>query len=277
MDINNFSDSHYTIRIILKLFLVYNIIRNIEFFLLRREFKKGGLYYWPVLRLRDMHVLLRFTRILDVLCGYRSFFGMLTIASACAILLVTGIFPSIDRLLFIPVFISNLVIGYRIQLGWDGSDKLANLLNVCLFFCVCAFPTPSIEKITLVFIAAQVVLAYFTGSVSKTFSRVWRNGTAMIGIFSTTRFGNAAMLRVLMGAGKTAQVTGSWMIIMIQLALSVSILLPMNIFLILLGVGLVFHLLNNILFKLNRFVFAFLAAYPALIYIKLTFFKQGIF
>jgi hypothetical protein len=65
--------------------------------------------------------------------------------------------------------------------------------------------------------------------------------------------------------GSTWARLGSWSVLCFECGFPVALLVP-SVTLPWLAVGLLFHVANAYIFGLNRFVFAWLAAYPSLLY-----------
>lgn len=122
---------------------------------------------------------------------------------------------------------------------------------------------PTAQTLSLIYIGLQVTLSYFVAGLSKLFLPSWRSGFALKEFLLRS---NAAQPRTLF-----QRLTGSPQVL---LALSWGVILFECLFPLLwiwaplrpmfIGLGLLFHLANFYAFGLNRFVFAWLAAYPAL-------------
>lgn len=273
MKLENFYNIDFVNGLLLFFFLVYVIVRNIEFFLLKREFGKNGLFAWQALKMKQVPQHLSFIRLLDVFCKDRVFLALLAVSTVLSIAMLFIRSGQVGRILFMPVFFSNLVIGYRNRFGWDGSDKFITILNFCLLF-IFLFPGSAIiQKATLIFICAQVLLSYAVAGISKLFSKTWTKGLPLKDIFSTKMYRNEWILIFLKTIGEKGSKALVWMIILFQLLFPLSLFLPLNLFWVFIILGLLFHFINVLLLGLNRFFLAFLAAYPAVIHVKLIYFR----
>lgn len=110
---------------------------------------------------------------------------------------------------------------------------------------------PSSESIALLYIAIQLILSYLVAGIAKIVSPQWRNGQApqyflaMSGVAVTPE--QAFVL--------------AWVVLVFECLFPLAVFAPIPFLLF----GLVFHLMNVYFFGLNRFVFAWVAAYPALL------------
>jgi len=114
---------------------------------------------------------------------------------------------------------------------------------------------PSLEKACLYYIAIQLILSYFVAGIAKILNPSWRNGEALKTFLTRSGFHLAAGICVLL----------SWVILLFEILYPLSIVTPWP-FVVLGGL---FHLVNSYVFGLNRFFFAWLAGYPALLILAL--------
>lgn len=99
------------------------------------------------------------------------------------------------------------------------------------------------------YIAIQVILSYFVAGVSKLLEGEWRSGRALAVFLGRPR--------------KRGDRLVAWSIIAFEVFFPAAVLSP-RVALAFMAGGLFFHLINAYVLGLNRFVFAWLAAYPAL-------------
>jgi hypothetical protein len=125
-----------------------------------------------------------------------------------------------------------------------------------------------LQKASLVFISAQTCLAYGVAGVAKLLSPVWRSGAALALILDTSTYGSAgavAALRRHDGVGRL--LTRSVIAAEVLFGLGLVFVLPASLAWTLLAWGVAFHLANAFLMGLNTFLWAFVSAYPAIIYV----------
>lgn len=146
-----------------------------------------------------------------------------------------------------------------------GSDKMGLLVLYCLT-AAHLLPQGLGQEFALGYLAVQVVLSYFISGQVKIANAEWRAGHALRDVFDFSAYpvskrlrGLAAFPRLMRGA--------SWAVIGFELAFPLSLLwTPALLAALVLAAG--FHLANAAVFGLNRFVWAWAAAYPALIWFQ---------
>lgn len=109
-------------------------------------------------------------------------------------------------------------------------------------------------RAALIYIAVQVTLSYVVAGLAKLRNREWRQGLTL------AHFLNRPPQR--------ADFYLSWMVMLFEVFFVLSPTHP-RLALGFMLVGFVFHVLNAYVFGLNRFVFAWIAAYPALYWVTL--------
>jgi hypothetical protein len=230
------------------------------------NFRPNGLFSWNVFstQLREANrPLLR--SFLAILFGYRGvrllcFFQLF--ACVCLAVPITPI-----RFLLAPAMVAlgvRLALNFRCSYGTDGSDQVETMLLVGLISTLLLWPSPA-AAIGMWFVTGQSTLAYFTSGVSKVFSPAWRSGEAAFKIFNTYTYGSvmvAGFFRDLPSAAAPACIAMvGW-----ETIFPVILIAPLSISLSLLGIGVLFHAFNAFVMGLNKFFWAFVATYPAILY-----------
>lgn len=123
-------------------------------------------------------------------------------------------------------------------------------------------------KLGMGWIAAQSVLSYVIAGLGKARNASWWNGTAMRHLFTSS--GPYVLLKAVrnMGAQRSLCVLLGWVVVGFELVFPAVLLMPVAGKWMLLAFVLGFHLANAAVLGLNRFVWAWLATYPALLYFK---------
>lgn len=129
--------------------------------------------------------------------------------------------------------------------------------------------SPGLERTVALYIAVFVSLSYFVAGVSKLFSGQWRSGEALpcFLLYSNAACSNTFTSVLLQSRWLYM---ASWLVVIWECLFPVGLLFPSAAW-ILASLGLVFHLMNFCFFGLNRFFWAWLAAYPALLSIHHVF------
>lgn len=146
-----------------------------------------------------------------------------------------------------------------------GSDKMGLLILYCL--CLARWLPDGIgQEAAFAYLAIQVTLSYFISGQVKIMNADWRSGVALQDVFRFSAYPVSAGLRGL--ADRPRLFWGaSWAVMIFEVLFPISLLHPATL-LMALGVAAVFHLANALLFGLNRFVWAWVAAYPSLIWLQ---------
>ena len=146
-----------------------------------------------------------------------------------------------------------------------GSDKMTLLALTCL---ACAhLPTdPFWQELALAYLAVQLTLSYFVSGWIKVINPDWRSGTALADVFRYSAYPVSTRLRRLANWPHTV-FAASWAVMTLEVAFPLSLLHPWALATALTACAL-FHLSNACLFGLNRFVWAWLSAFPALIWLQ---------
>lgn len=160
-----------------------------------------------------------------------------------------------------------LVVRSRGPVG-GGSDSMFFQVQLGLFFASLGFANPLLIKIGLGWIAAQSVLSYFLAGLAKLKNAGWRNGVALQNLFSSD--GPYVLWSGVRGLAKLKSLCAllGWGAVLFELAFLAVLVLPTEGKWVFLGLGLTFHLANAVVLGLNRFVWAWTATYPALLYFQ---------
>lgn len=143
-----------------------------------------------------------------------------------------------------------------------GSDRMSLLV---LYASGLAAWFPAAREIFISYLGIQVVLSYFMAGLYKAINPNWIKGKALKEIFTNSNYPRSAAIRELAGRTSLLKIF-SYSVVILELAFPVLLFLDTNILMIGLTVAALFHLANAYFFGLNRFFWAWLAAYPALIW-----------
>ena len=146
-----------------------------------------------------------------------------------------------------------------------GSDRMGLLVLYCLTLAH-ALPAGLPQEAAFGYLAVQVVLSYFVSGQVKLVNPDWRSGAALRDVFAYSAYPVSDGLRGFARKPRL-MVAMSWAVILFELAFPASLLHP-NLLIPALIVALAFHLANACLFGLNRFVWAWLASYPSLLWLQ---------
>lgn len=223
------------------------LLQSIELFVARRIYEPGG-----------------------ALAGRGNVNLLLAVRGALSIWLLvapSGVSAHLSALFLAVLLVSSawLVIRSRGPVC-GGSDSMFFQVQLGLFLAALGFLHPTMPRLGLGWIAAQSVLSYFLAGVGKLRNSAWRDGAALQRLFASN--GPYVLwqgIRGLVQAKFLCALLG-WGIVLFELAFPAVLLMPMEGRYVFLGLALVFHLVNALVLGLNRFIWAWAATYPALLF-----------
>jgi hypothetical protein len=236
------------------------ILQTIEYLQMKPAYRDSGPWGWPSLRRDYEQFGFRLDSFFSIIFSYLGFIKLLELR------LITGIvalfFPSAT------VFGILLFTTWLIAIRWrgtfnGGSDAMTFQILLTIFVSRLFPDNQVVQKFALVYVAIQLVLSYTIAGLVKLRNEKWRSGEALQHFL---RFSNAARNRKLQSRliNSNGLSRGlSWLIIGFECAFPVAVM-NSKVCLIMLCFAFLFHLANFYFFGLNRFVFAWVAAYPAL-------------
>ena len=135
--------------------------------------------------------------------------------------------------------------------------------------CLCAahwIPSQQISEYVFSYLAIQLIASYFIAGVFKALNKDWWNGQAIKDIFLFSSFPANEALRNIAKLPITGLTITGIITVIFELAFPVALLGGQLIWIVL-ALALVFHLFTAYFFGFNRFVWAWLAAYPSLLWV----------
>ena len=147
-----------------------------------------------------------------------------------------------------------------------GSDSMFFQVQLGLLVASLGFLHPVLPKLGLGWIAAQSVLSYLLAGIAKLRNPRWRNGDALRSLLQSK--GPYVLWQCARSLAKAPLpcVMLAWSLVAFELLFPLVLILPPEARLILLSMGFAFHVLNAAILGLNRFIWAWGATYPALLY-----------
>ncbi|MEB3310206.1 MAG: hypothetical protein VKJ02_08230 [Snowella sp.] len=258
--------------IILFFALIGLIIVDLEYLLTSSIYSQQSLLTWQILRIRSEYLKSnKIAQYLDVFFDYpgiififgcRLFFSLFS-------LLILAQNSSYNLFLIFGIFILTLLVNYRNPLGQDGSDQMLNIIICILLINKLFSGNFQVREIGIFFICLQSCSSYTIAGLAKSIGNKWLEGNAVTEILSTRSYGNlyvANLLNKNLWLGKIL----TWSSIIIETIFPFVIILPNPYWSFFLAWGFLFHLFNAIVMGLNVFFLAFIATYPAIIYVHLV-------
>jgi len=239
------------------------LVASVEDLALMRVFARGGVLDWGILELQNRLTAGGWTgRWAARVFGRRGMAVTAAVRGLAAGVMVAGLpGKAVAALMLGAIYLCLLSLTLRSPYGLDGAHQMYRICVGALFLCQVVTPDSVAARACLYFIGVQAVLSYLVSGGSKLVSPSWRSGSAMIGIFSASLYGNRSFFNVLHAAPWLARLL-SWTVIMFECSMVVAPFVGARGCLILLASGVLFHVANAILMGLNGFVFAFVGTYP---------------
>ncbi|MEL6521237.1 MAG: HTTM domain-containing protein [Pseudomonadota bacterium] len=146
-----------------------------------------------------------------------------------------------------------------------GSDRMGLLILFCLSLAHW-LPEGTAREAAFGYLAVQVILSYFISGKVKITNPDWRSGRALRDVFQFSAYPVSENLRNL--ANRPSLLWGaSWAVMMFEMLFPLAMINERALMLALV-IAAVFHLANGCLFGLNRFVWAWIAAYPSILWLQ---------
>lgn len=234
-----------------------------ELQLVRGELSHGGFLDWtmignlsPRARTRPGSRLRREFRRLSS----RSFAALVVVDAAVAAALLLR--PASVALIAAAIVLQVVVLK-RHHMTIDGSDQMMLVvLAACLLGRIAADPIGVRAAVT--FLAAELVLAYLVAGISKTASSYWRTGVAFPIIAQTRMYGHPLVARLVRDRPVIGR-AASYAVFGWESLCFLALTAPRGVVVAMLVIGIGFHVGCAVVMGLNRFVWAFVAGYPALL------------
>jgi hypothetical protein len=146
-----------------------------------------------------------------------------------------------------------------------GSDRMSLLILICL--CLAhLLPAPHWREAAFGYLAVQLVLSYVLSGAVKIVNPDWRGGRALRDVFLFSAYPVSEDLRRLAEWPRLLLLM-SWCVMLFELLFPLA-LLTQPALIAGLSIAAAFHLANACLFGLNRFFWAWLAAYPSILWLQ---------
>lgn len=221
----------------------------------------------------SLELAVRLTEILLAIAFIQQSLEQLKISKQLSYLFLIRLFLSVLLLaglktewVFLALVINTLFILNRFQGPYNGgSDRMGHLIACCL--CLVHFmPTIQWQEYIFGYLAAQLILSYFIAGWVKIVNPEWRNGRALRDVFCFSVYPTSESLRGLAKRPKLLWM-GSWSVMLFEIAFPLT-LLSQPTLIAGLTIAALFHFANSCLFGFNRFFWAWLAAYPSILWLQ---------
>lgn len=236
-------------------------LQTIEFLLIRSTFSNTGIWQSQILK-TDIEIFPNFIQtLLSNLLAYDKFIYIIWLRLLLSILLFCISSPIIYSLI---IFIA-LLISLRWRGTFNGGSDYMTLIVLIAMFIASLSSNPKFQNASVYYLCFQVASSYFLAGLVKVKNKDWRTGKALKAFLQNTIYRDNKVTSYLIGSNKLLRLFG---IITIAWELSFPLaFVNYNFAIVYLSVGFLFHLANAYLLGLNRFLFIWVATYPAVLYL----------
>jgi hypothetical protein len=152
-------------------------------------------------------------------------------------------------------------------IGSNGAEQMCLITITAALLTVAARSTAAHQKVFLLFVAGQSALSYFTSGVAKLISPVWRSGQAISKISATSSYGAPWFYRMTAKSSFMGYAL-CWSVILFEILFPTALFGIEKLSLILMAIGVSFHLGCAVIMGFNDFVWAFVGTYPAVFFVS---------
>lgn len=252
-----------TVAVVLAIGLV---VTSAQLIASRALFGAGGLLDWRVVR--HWHGSTVLARILAAIVptGPGGVVGLAALRClAAAALIIVVLVEASPAVPLAAIVVANALLTLRLPAGLTGADQMANVVSLALLIGQLA-GTPGARAATLAFIGLQSCLAYATAGFAKYGQVGWHDGSFIREIFSTRALGHPTVARWMQQPGRLPALTGK-VVVIGECAFPLLLMMPSEVMIVGLCLGVVFHLAAALVMGLNTFLWVFPATYPAVIFL----------
>ena len=149
--------------------------------------------------------------------------------------------------------------------GSDGTDQASFLTQSAATVARAGGDRPALVDAALWYIASQGTLSYAVSGWAKMLGPLWRNGKALPGVLRTYTYGDQRAYQLVQRFPRAARVVGAG-VLALECLFPAAYLARGRLSGLFVGSAAVFHLANARVMGLSRFLPAFLAMHPAVLY-----------
>lgn len=235
------------------------IFQSIEYLILKKAFSEKGIWRWNEIKREFSFLPDIVQKIFNNLLNEQSFILLLSLRLAAALAFI--FFPEFVLALFL--FVSTLLISLRFRGSFNGGSDFMALIILSALTVETFFHKPGISKAVLWYIAIQSTTSYFIAGLVKIKQKSWLTGSAFKKFILSPNYNPPQFIRDL-SQNHLIALSASWLVIFFELSFPLILLQNPTTAGFWLLMGFSFHLMNFIIFGLNRFLIIWLATYPAI-------------
>jgi pimeloyl-ACP methyl ester carboxylesterase len=258
---------HETLRVIEALGAVTHLVSSLEYLIDERDRLPGGLMDRGILRPAE-RISTPVLRQLVALAARPAVTRALHVARVAAAAALLAPLPRRARLAA-DAFLtgSQLVLYPGNSLGNDGSDQAAFLVQSVTTIARAWHSRPRLVDACLWYVAAQSAVNYGVSGWAKLAGPDWRSGAALPGIMRTKTYGHEGMWKLITRYPTTGRLLGASVLAMECSFPAVLVGPARRLAPFFVASAAAFHVVNDHVMGLNRFLPAFVAMHPAVLYV----------
>lgn len=236
------------------------LLQSVEWLQVRGVFADRGVWRYALLAPEQRALPLALSLLCRLSLPYPSFVALLGLRCAAAgLVLLLG-----ESRVWPFLCISQILLCVRFRGASNGgSDSMSVVLASALSVPALLGRTPLAIQAALLYIGVQVTLSYVIAGLAKLRQPAWRDGRALGHFVLSSPYRTPACVRRLLEQRGVAAALG-WVVVAFECLFPLAWLDP-RVCLVWLGCGVLFHAANVLALGLNRFFWAWIAGYPALL------------
>lgn len=245
------------------------MLQAVELIQIRRAYSNYGIWKWATLR-REFEIFPRVIQwMLNAVLDYPRFLSIVCaqVGLAAALLVLEMAHPAV----LIGLLMTTGLIALRWRGTFNGGADYMTLLVLMVLTIEALFRSSpaggAVRLGCLWYLSVQTVFSYFFSGVVKIRNTDWWSGRALQRFLSSPPYDPPEFF-VRLSKSRQMMMLGSWTILIFEVSFPFA-LYGSTTCAAFLGAALLFHVLNFATFGLNRFIFTWSAAYPALYYCSL--------
>jgi len=243
-----------------------HLVSSAEYLVSRHELRTGGIHDWQLQRTQVLPAGTVRRRLLDAIGHERVTVGLHVVRVVAAGALLAPA-PVPVRAAANAVLAATAAALYpRHHYGTDGSDQVGLHVQSAMTLAR-AIPVPALQDAALWYLAMQSTLGYAVSGWVKLAGRPWRDGSAVAGVMRTRTYGNEHLWRWYRRRPRLAAVSAHTMLVF-ECGFPLLFVLPRTAAVPFALAALAFHLGIGVSMGLGRFVTAFAAMLPAVVYAR---------
>lgn len=254
-----------TLKLVQVIIAIAVLIQTLEYISLKKSFSANGVWRWSEIKTEFSFLPNNIQALFNFLLKDDHFIILLWVRLINSLILILSPSPFV----ILTLLFTTLLIAQRFRGSFNGGSDYMTLI-ILSALAVQSFSTQAlITKGVLWYIALQSCTSYFIAGVVKIKQSAWRQGSALREFIQSPNYNPPTSIKNIC-SHKVMSFVISWGVMVFELTFPL-ILIQHNQIITgsLLLLAFTFHLINVLLFGLNRFLIAWLATYPAIYFCTL--------